>query len=79
MAAAGANQEADALIEALGRRLSTGALGLSGYRGSGDSGCDRVRRAATVDLTLAGHLSAAVRVHAVDEAVWKRQAVTARG
>lgn len=77
MAAAGANQEADALVETLGRRLSAGALGLSGRRG--DGGGDGVGRAATVDLTLARHLSAAVRVHAVDEAVWKRQAVTARG
>ena len=59
MTAAGTNQEADAVVEALGR-------GLAGD-GSG------VRRAATVRLTLAGDLSAAVWIHAVNKPIWKTQ------
>lgn len=62
--AAGTNQKADAVVKALwcGRRGWTLALASDG------SG---VRRAATVGLTLAGDLSAAVWVHAVDEPIWK--------
>jgi len=62
VAAAGANQKADALVEALQRGLGGGTLALADDGGG-------VRRAATVALTLAGDLSAAVRVHAVDEPV----------
>lgn len=63
MTAAGANQETDAVVKAPGRGLDGWTLTLAG---DGDG----VGRSATVGLTLAGDLSAAVWVHAVDQPVW---------
>lgn len=64
MTAAGANQETDTVVKAPRWGLDGWTLTLAG---DGDG----VGRSATVGLTLAGNLSAAVWVHAVDQAVWK--------
>lgn len=65
MSAAGADQKTDAVIKSLGGGLGGGrplALDCDG-RGVG--------RAATVGLTLARALSAAVWVHAINQPIWK--------
>lgn len=72
MTAAGTNQKADAIVKALGCGLAGCTLALAGDGGG-------VRRAATVGLTLAGDLSAAVWVHAVDESIWKTGGTTQTG
>lgn len=64
MTAAGTNQETDTVVKAPGRSLDGWTLTLAGD-------ADGVGRSATVGLTLAGDLSAAVWVHAVDKPVWR--------
>lgn len=65
MTATGADQEADPVIETFRQRLGGGSGG--GGALAGDGG--RVGGAATVGLTLAGDLSAAVWVHTVNKAI----------
>lgn len=66
--AARPDQEADALVEAAGRQRGGGRGGGGGaLQLAGDGG--RVRRTTTVALGLTGRLGAAVRVHAVHQAV----------
>lgn len=64
MTAARTNQKTDAIVKALGRRLGGWTLALASDGGG-------VRWATTVGLTLAGDLSAAVWIHAINKPIWK--------
>lgn len=71
MAATGGDQEADPVIKTFRRGLvGGGGTGSGTLALAGDGG--RVSRTATVGLTLAGDLSAAVRIHAVNKAIWEK-------
>lgn len=67
MAATGADQEADPVIKTFREGLGGGGTGCGTLALAGDG--SRVSRTTTVGLTLAGDLSAAVRIHAVNKAV----------